>query len=77
LACLQWHNPAFAPKTKTSRIDLDRTRRPALEGTSGEDGFGNKLMARVVEQIGGSITRDWSNEGVVVTLRISKAWLGA
>jgi hypothetical protein len=30
-----------------------------------------------VEQIGGSIARDWSSEGVVVTLRMSKARLGA
>jgi len=41
------------------------------------EGFGSQLTARVVEQIGGAITREWTHEGVVVTLRMSKARLGA
>jgi two-component sensor histidine kinase len=41
------------------------------------EGFGTKLTTRVIEQIGGQITRDWPDEGVVVTLRMSKARLGA
>ncbi len=62
-----------------NEVQLVWTERggPPPKAPFGEDGFGNKLTARVVEQIGGSITRDWSNEGVVVTLRISKARLGA
>lgn len=62
-----------------NEVELVWTERggPAPAAPSGHDGFGSKLTARVVEQIGGSITRDWSNEGVVVTLRMSKARLGA
>jgi two-component sensor histidine kinase len=37
------------------------------------DGFGSKLMQRsMAAQLGGAITYDWSAEGVVVTLRMSK-----
>lgn len=43
----------------------------------GHDGFGNKLTAGLIEVMGGSITRDWTDEGVIVTLRMSKARLGA
>jgi two-component sensor histidine kinase len=50
---------------------------PTPDAPSGHDGFGSKLTARVIEQIGGSITRDWTHEGVIVTLRMSKARLGA
>ena len=33
------------------------------------DGYGSKLLTRsVTGQLGGSITRDWSPEGVIVTL---------
>lgn len=53
------------------------TGGPPPEAPSGHDGFGSKLTARVIEQIGGSITRDWAREGVIVTLRMSKARLGA
>jgi two-component sensor histidine kinase len=62
-----------------NEVELVWTERggPAPKASADPDGFGNKLTARVVEQIGGSISRDWSNEGVVVTLRMSKARLGA
>ena len=50
---------------------------PPPKAPSGETGFGSKLTARVIEQIGGSFTRDWPPEGVIVTLRMSKARLGA
>lgn len=43
----------------------------------GHDGFGSKLTARVIKQVGGSISRDWTDKGVIVTLRLSKARLGA
>jgi two-component sensor histidine kinase len=37
------------------------------------DGFGSKLVHRsMATQLGGSIAFDWSQEGVVVTLRMSK-----
>jgi len=40
------------------------------------EGFGSKLMHRsMAAQLGGTIIFDWSEEGVVVTLRMSKARL--
>jgi two-component sensor histidine kinase len=62
-----------------NEVELIWTERggPPSLAPSGHDGFGNKLTARVVEQIGGSIARDWSSKGVIVTLRMSKARLGA
>ena len=37
------------------------------------EGFGSKLVHRSMSaQLGGAITFDWSEEGVVVTLRMSK-----
>jgi two-component sensor histidine kinase len=42
------------------------------------DGFGSKLMHRsMAAQLGGPISFDWSEEGLVVTLRMSKARLAA
>jgi two-component sensor histidine kinase len=43
----------------------------------GETGFGSKLVNRsIASQLGGTITFDWAAEGVIVTLRVSKARLG-
>jgi two-component sensor histidine kinase len=53
------------------------TGGPPPDAPFGHDGFGSKMTARVVEQIGGSLSRDWTREGVIVTLRMSKARLGA
>jgi two-component sensor histidine kinase len=40
------------------------------------DGFGSKLVHRTMSaQLGGTIAFDWSQEGVVVTLRMTKARL--
>ncbi|MEX0760126.1 MAG: sensor histidine kinase, partial [Tistlia sp.] len=50
---------------------------PPPNAPHGREGFGSKLTARVIKQIGGSITRDWTDDGVIVTLRMSKARLGA
>jgi two-component sensor histidine kinase len=37
------------------------------------EGFGSKLVHRsMAARLGGTITFDWSQEGVVVTLRMSK-----
>lgn len=62
-----------------SEVEMIWTERggPPPDVPFGHDGFGNKLTARVIEQIGGSITRDWTHEGVIVTLRMSKLRLGA
>jgi two-component sensor histidine kinase len=62
-----------------SEVELVWTERggPPSAAPPAHDGFGSKLTARVVEQIGGSLTRDWTSGGVIVTLRMSKARLGA
>jgi two-component sensor histidine kinase len=42
------------------------------------DGFGSKMMHRsMAVQLGGTIAFDWSDEGVVVTLRMSKRRLAS
>ena len=47
---------------------------PPPEKPSGPGGFGSKLLAQSVSgQLGGSIAFDWPGEGVVVTLRMSRA----
>lgn len=50
---------------------------PPPDAPFSHEGYGSKLTASIIESMGGSITRDWSHEGVIVTLRISKARLGA
>jgi two-component sensor histidine kinase len=51
---------------------------PPVTATRGQAGFGSKLINRsIAGQFGGSIAFDWRVEGVVVTLRMSKARLGA
>jgi two-component sensor histidine kinase len=64
---------------RENEVELVWTERggPPREAPLGQAGFGSKLTARVVEQIGGSITHDWTQDGVVVTLRMNKARLGA
>jgi two-component sensor histidine kinase len=64
---------------RENEVELVWTERggPPPEAPLGQAGFGSKLTARVMEQIGGSITHDWTQEGVVVTLRMNKARLGA
>ena len=49
---------------------------PPVSAPTGPAGFGSKLIAQsVTGQLGGSIAFDWPPEGVVVTLRMSKARL--
>lgn len=49
---------------------------PAVEPPSGAEGYGSKLVMRTISgQLGGSITYDWSNEGVIVVLTIKEARL--
>ena len=49
---------------------------PPVAAPTGPAGFGSKLVAQsVTGQLGGSIAFDWPPEGVVVTLRMSKARL--
>jgi two-component sensor histidine kinase len=39
-------------------------------------GFGSVMTDRVIKQIDGSITRNWTDQGLIVTLRMNKALLG-
>ena len=56
--------------TETGGPPVGDSDRPA--------GFGSRLVTRGVSgQLGGSIAFDWPTEGVVVTLRMSEARLGA
>lgn len=40
-------------------------------------GFGSLMTDRVIKQIDGSISRNWTDQGLIVTLRMNKALLGA
>jgi two-component sensor histidine kinase/PAS domain-containing protein len=54
------------------------TGGPPVEASNMPAGFGSQLVTRSVSsQLGGTIAFDWPPEGVVVTLRMSKARLGA
>ena len=46
---------------------------PPVSAPAGAGGFGSRLVTRsMTAQLGGSIERQWLEEGVVVTIRISK-----
>lgn len=49
---------------------------PPVAAPTGPGGFGSKLVTRsMASQLGGSIALDWRTEGLVATLRMSKAHL--
>jgi two-component sensor histidine kinase len=51
---------------------------PPLTVPRGQAGFGSNLIHKsITGQLGGSITFDWPTDGAIVTLRVSKALLGA
>ncbi len=51
---------------------------PTVMPPTGNEGYGSKLLARsVAGQLGGSIATDWSNEGIVVTIKMDAAQLSA
>jgi two-component sensor histidine kinase len=46
---------------------------PTVAAPAGEVGYGSKLLNRgMTIQLGGSITFDWSAEGVIVSLQMTK-----
>lgn len=52
--------------------------KPQVNGPVGEPGYGSTLVSRVMaNQLGGSIERDWSPEGVIITLRLDKGRLAS
>lgn len=59
--------------TNDDEVTLTWTERggPAVESQIGVEGFGSKLLNRSVSgQLGGTITYDWSPDGVVVVLKL-------
>ena len=59
-------------------ITWTETGGPPVEALNKPSGFGSQLVTRSVSsQLGGTIAFDWLPEGVVVTLRMNKARLGA
>ena len=49
---------------------------PAVEAPRGAEGFGSKLVQRSVSrQLGGTIDHDWSEDGLIVTVKLSRARL--
>jgi ATP-dependent exoDNAse (exonuclease V) beta subunit len=55
-----------------------RTNKPIAQLAIYALAFGSQLVANsVASQLGGTIAFDWATEGVVITLRMSKARLGA
>jgi len=52
---------------------MDRKRGPPVKAPTGQGGFGSKLINRAVAtQLGGTISREWIAEGVVVALTVQK-----
>ena len=51
---------------------------PAVTGPAGSPGYGSKMVTRVLEtNLGGSILRDWSAEGAIITIRMKTDRLSA
>jgi two-component sensor histidine kinase len=58
-----------------SRVIVVWTERggPPVRASADPDGFGSKLLARsMTAQLKGSIERDWSEEGAIITLTMDK-----
>ena len=67
-----WTCHATRTTTKSSMMWTERGGPPVVAPVELE-GFGSKLVHRsMAAQLGGTIAFDWSEEGVVVTLRMSK-----
>src|SRR5687768_7268147 len=63
-----------------TEIAIVRTERggPAVVAPEAAGGYGSRLIARVLaNQLGGSIERDWSPEGAIITLKMNKERLAA
>lgn len=43
---------------------------PAMESTARRSGFGSEMLDRVIRAAGGTIRRDWRDEGLAVTLHM-------
>lgn len=66
--------------TESDQISLTWSERggPKVETPKGPTGFGSKLVQRSISgQLGGSIHYDWSEGGLIVTLRIDRTRLAS
>lgn len=64
--------------TDGSEVTIVWTERggPSVEPQTGAEGYGSKLVTRSIEgHLGGSLQYDWSNEGVIVVLKVPEAKL--
>ena len=67
-------------RSKGDEISLIWMERggPAVEAPPQAEGFGSKLVKRSVSrQLGGTISYDWSAEGLVVTVQLNRARLSS
>jgi two-component sensor histidine kinase len=66
--------------TSDEDVNIVWTERggPEVEAPSRLEGYGSKLIARSVsDQLGGSIAYDWSEDGLIVNLKVKAKKLAA
>lgn len=69
---IAWAVEAEKPEGKEIRLDWIESGGPALSGephANGGTGFGSRMTALAAHQLGGSIDREWPEDGAVVRLR--------
>lgn len=59
------------------KLIWDESGGPKPDASAHTPGFGRQMKDRIIRQLRGSITRDWTDAGVVVTMRLNKAILSA
>lgn len=57
------------------RLVWNEAGGPASDPMAPKSGFGSKMTERVIQQFNGSIHRDWTEDGVNITLSLNKALL--
>ena len=64
---------------KDGEVEMVWTERggPEPDASALKVGFGRQMKDRIIKQLGGSITRTWTKEGLILSMRIDKASLGA
>ena len=51
---------------------------PAVRPPEGTEGYGSRMVSRVLaNQLSGTIERDWSPEGAIITVRMNKERVAA
>ncbi|WP_146036535.1 sensor histidine kinase [Pseudotabrizicola formosa] len=62
-------------ETDVVRLVWKEAGGPASDRLASKNGFGNKMTERVIQQFNGSIHRDWTPDGVHITLSLNRALL--